>query len=89
MEENTTEVTTEEVAEEIIEGTTETSVEEVVIEKLEPLPYNREERYIPTEFQLIDYANSWKKCHCGRQTWINDNYCPRCGQRLGRPNMDD
>lgn len=84
MEENTTEVITEETMEE----TTETNVEEAV-EKLEPLPYNREEQYVPTEFQLIDYQNSWKKCHCGRQMWFNDNYCPRCGQRMGRPSMDE
>ena len=45
----------------------------------EQLPWNKHNRYIPTEFQLIDYQRSWKKCHCGRQTWMNDNYCPGCG----------
>lgn len=55
----------------------------------ERLPWNKHDRYIPTEFRLIDYRNSWKKCHCGRQTWINDNYCPSCGQRLGMPNIYD
>jgi hypothetical protein len=47
--------------------------------------YNRNLTYIPTEYQIIDYQRSWKKCHCGRQTWFNDNYCPACGQRLGKP----
>ena len=46
-------------------------------------------RYIPTEYQVIDYRRSWKKCHCGRQTWMNDNYCPACGQKLGMPNIYD
>lgn len=87
MEENSMEIITEETEKET--AVEEAVVEEVVVEKLEPNPYSREERYIPTEFQLIDYQNSWKKCHCGRQTWFNDNYCPRCGQRLGRPSMDE
>ena len=47
--------------------------------------YNRNLTYIPTEFQIIDYQRSWKKCHCGRQTWFNDNWCPACGQKLGIP----
>ena len=47
--------------------------------------HNRNLPYIPTEFQIIDYQRSWKKCHCGRQTWFNDNWCPGCGQRLGKP----
>lgn len=51
--------------------------------------YNRNLTYIPTEFQIIDYQRSWKKCHCGRQTWMNDNYCPGCGQKLGMPNIYD
>ncbi len=55
----------------------------------EQLQWNKHDRYIPTEFQLIDYRTSWKKCHCGRQTWINDNYCPGCGQKLGMPNIYD
>jgi len=55
----------------------------------EQLQWNQHDRYIPTEFKLIDYRTSWKKCHCGRQTWINDNYCPGCGQRLGMPNIYD
>ena len=86
MEENSMEITTEEAERET--AVEETIVEEVV-EKLEPNPHNREERYIPTEYQIIDYQKSWKKCHCGRQTWFNDNYCPACGQRLGRPSMDE
>lgn len=82
MEENSMEITTEETAAESI-------IEDTVAEKLEPNPHNREERYIPTEYQIIDYQRSWKKCHCGRQTWFNDNYCPRCGQRLGAPDIEE
>lgn len=51
--------------------------------------HNRLARYIPTEFQIIDYQRSWKKCHCGRKTWMNDNWCPACGQKLGMPNIYD
>lgn len=47
--------------------------------------YNRNLTYVPTEYQIIDYQRSWKKCHCGRQTWLNDNWCPACGQKLGIP----
>ena len=69
----------------------EEAVEEVIEEtpKFEQLPYNKHDRYIPTEFQIIDYKRSWKKCYCGRQTWMNDNYCPSCGQSLGRPTMNE
>jgi hypothetical protein len=49
------------------------------------LMHDRNVKYIPTEFQIINYKQSWKKCHCGRQTWFNDNFCPGCGQRLGKP----
>ena len=55
----------------------------------EQLPWNKHDIYIPTEFQVIDYQRSWKKCHCGRQTWMNDNYCPSCGQKLGMPIIED
>lgn len=55
----------------------------------EILMYNKNLKYIPTEYQLADYRNSWKKCHCGRQTWFNDNWCPACGQHLGMPNIYD
>ena len=50
MEENIQEVTTEE------------KVEEVVEEKVEweVLPCNRHDPYIPTEYKIIDYQNSWK-----------------------------
>ena len=51
--------------------------------------HNRLLTYIPTEYQIIDYQRSWKKCHCGRQTWFNDNWCPACGQKLGRPSADE
>ena len=51
--------------------------------------HNRNLTYIPTEFQVVDYQRSWKKCHCGRQTWFNDKWCPACGQKLGRPSMDE
>ena len=45
------------------------------IEKIqwEQLPWNKYDIYIPTEFQVIDYLRSWKKCHCGRKTYMNDN----------------
>lgn len=45
--------------------------------------------YIPTEYQIIDYQKSWKKCHCGRQIWFNDNWCPACGQKMGFPNIEE
>ena len=51
--------------------------------------HDRNIRYIPNEYQIINYRQSWKKCHCGRQTWFNDNFCPACGQRLGKPSMDE
>ena len=51
--------------------------------------YNKNVKYIPTEYQIIDYQRSWKKCHCGRQTWFNDNWCPACGQKLGFPNIEE
>ena len=51
--------------------------------------HNRLLTYIPTEYQIIDYQRSWKKCHCGRQTWFNDNWCPACGQKLGCPSADE
>ena len=50
--------------------------------------YNRNELYIPTEYQITDYQNSWKKCHCGRVTRFNDRFCPSCGQHLGRPDFE-
>lgn len=54
--------------------------EEEVIES-----HNKHEPYIPTEWKLIDWHQSWKKCRCGRVTGIRDNWCPSCGQKLGRP----
>ena len=55
----------------------------------EELPWNKHDRYIPTEYQIIDYQRSWKKCHCGRKTHIGDNWCPACGQKLGMPTIED
>lgn len=73
----------EENTEQITEETTEAVEEKEYI--IEQLPWNKHEAYEPTEFQRISWRESWKKCHCGRQTWINDNYCPGCGQKLGMP----
>lgn len=70
----------EEVSEEAV---TEESVESE-IPLLEPTG-NVHWVFQPSEYELKDYRSSWKKCHCGRQTWFNDNYCPACGQRLGKP----
>ena len=56
--------------------------------KWEILPWNKNDSYIPTEYQLIDYQNSWKQCYCGRKTRFNDNYCPSCGQKLGVPEFE-
>lgn len=85
MEENQTVETTE-----TVEEVKEAEAVEVVEEKSqwEELPWNRNERYIPTVYQIIDYRQSWKQCHCGRKTWFNDNFCPGCGQRLGQPDND-
>ena len=47
--------------------------------------YNKFDPYIPTEFAYIDYERSWKKCRCGRATNMRDNWCPSCGQKLGKP----
>ena len=57
--------------------------------EIEQTMHNRLLPYIPTEYQIIDYQRSWKKCHCGRQTLFNDNWCPACGQRLGFPNIEE
>ena len=57
--------------------------------EVEVTMHERNIAYIPTEYQIIDYNTSWKKCHCGRQTHFNDNWCPSCGQKLGRPSMDE
>ena len=57
--------------------------------EVEQTMHNRLLQYIPTEYQIIDYQKSWKKCHCGRQTWFNDNWCPACGQKLGFPNIEE
>ena len=55
----------------------------------EILPWNKNDSYIPTEYEIIDYQRSWKQCYCGRKTRFNDNWCPSCGQKLGRPSMDE
>ena len=70
------------------ENTEQISVQSKEETPWEQLPWNQHDRYIPTEYQIIDYQRSWKKCHCGRQTQFNDNWCPACGQKLGRPSMD-
>ena len=57
--------------------------------EVEQTMHNRLLPYIPIEYQIIDYRQSWKKCHCGRQTWFNDNWCPACGQKLGFPNIEE
>lgn len=62
--------------------------EDIIIEEEIP-PYNVHEPYIPIEYALIDWNNSWKKCRCGRITRFNDNWCPSCGQKLGKPDFDD
>jgi hypothetical protein len=54
----------------------------------EILPWNKNDRYIPTEYEIIDYQRSWKQCYCGRKTRFNDNYCPSCGQKLGVPEFE-
>lgn len=61
--------------------TTETT-KEIVIEQL---PYNRNDKYTPTIFEVRGFRDSWKECWCGRRTWMNDNFCPGCGQALGMP----
>ena len=56
--------------------------------EVEASPYNKNERFIPTEYHYdIDNKKSWKKCHCGRQMWYNDNFCPACGQKVGKPDV--
>ena len=90
MEENTNEV-----IEELNENYEEEKFEIAVLEvndktgEIAATMHNPNIKYIPTEYQIINYRQSWKKCHCGRQTWFNDNFCPACGQRLGRPSMDE
>jgi hypothetical protein len=74
---------------EIVEPVEQTETEENKIE-WEVSPYNRNDRFIPTEYHYdIDFKKSWKQCHCGRKTWFNDNFCPACGQRLGKPEIVD
>lgn len=74
--------------EDIVEEKVEEKVETTEEVKWEVLPWNRHDEYVPTEFQIIDYQKSWKKCHCGRVTRFNDNYCPSCGQKLGVPEFE-
>ena len=64
--------------------------QEEIQEEQEPvISWNRLEPYIPTKYELRGPKDSWKACHCGRQVWINDNWCPACGQKLGRPSVDE
>ena len=57
MEENQTVETTETI-EEVKEETVEVVEEEK--SQWEEIPWNRNERYIPTVYQIIDYRQSWK-----------------------------
>lgn len=45
--------------------------------------------FVPIEYAIIDWERSWKKCRCGRIAKFNDNWCGGCGQKLGRPVIDD
>lgn len=45
--------------------------------------------FYPTVYQIIDYNNSWKQCHCGRRTLMRDRFCPACGQKLGTPLFEE
>ena len=83
MEEEIKQETTEEVKEEVVEPVVEEKEEEKIV--IEMLPYNRHEDFTPTEFEVKGFRDSWKACWCGRRTWMNDNYCPGCGQKLGMP----
>ena len=58
-------------------------------DEVEITSHNRLVKYIPTVYKVIDYQHSWKQCHCGRQTWFNDNWCPACGQKLGFPDIEE
>lgn len=80
MEENTEQITNEEEKFEIkiLQTNEETGEVEITM-------HDRNLVFHPTEYELRDYRSSWKKCHCGRQTWFSDNWCPACGQRLGKP----
>jgi hypothetical protein len=69
--------------EEVVEEVEVEVVKEEII--IEMLPYNKCENFIPTEFEVRGFRDSWKACWCGRRTWMNDNYCPGCGQKLGMP----
>ena len=69
--------------EEVVEEVEAEVVKEDII--IEMLPYNKCENFIPTEFEVKGFRDSWKACWCGRRTWMNDNYCPGCGQKLGMP----
>ena len=73
---------------ECMEEANEPIVVEEKVEELVPDTHNRLDRYIPVEYQWIAWGQSWKKCHCGRVTGFTDNFCPSCGQHLGRPNME-
>ena len=61
--------------------------EEIIVEEpvWEESTINQFDRYTPTIYQIIGYKQSWKQCHCGRKTLLEDNWCPSCGQRLGMP----
>ena len=69
--------------EEVVEEVEAEVVKEDII--IEMLPYNKCENFIPTEFEVKGFRDSWKACWCGRPTWLNDNYCPGCDQKIGMP----
>lgn len=69
--------------EEVVEEVEAEVVKEEII--IEMLLYNKCENFIPTEFEVRGFRDSWKACWCGRRTWMNDNFCPGCGQALGMP----
>lgn len=57
-------------------------------EKIIDETFNRSHVYIPKEYQRIDWQRSWKKCRCGKTCNLNANWCPSCGQHLGRPPLE-
>lgn len=69
MEENTEQITNEDINDEILEEekfkiiTLQTNEE---TGEVEITMHNKNLVFHPTEYELKDYQSSWKKCHCGR-----------------------